>query len=89
MGDDTTRIATSLLARLGVPVIGIVDGDEDGICGDPPRPPVRPPFGLRPGNDDQLGAAVRDRIFGGNENCCIVAAPMIWWTGLPVWPGAR
>jgi hypothetical protein len=67
VGDDTSRIATSLLARLGVPVIGIVDGDEDGMCEDHAAAPGSATVRLRPGNDDQLGAAVREGIFGGND----------------------
>jgi hypothetical protein len=67
VGDDTTRISASLLARLGVPVIGIVDGDEDGICGDNAAAAGSATLVLRPGNDDQLGARVRQEIFDGRE----------------------
>jgi hypothetical protein len=67
VGDDTTCIAASLLARLGVPVIGIVDGDEDGICGDTAAAAGSASVVLRPGNDDQLGARVRQEIFYGRE----------------------
>lgn len=67
VGDDTTRIATSLLARLGVPVIGIVDGDEDGICMDSNAAEGSIRIVLQPGNDDQLGALVRERIFRGQD----------------------
>ena len=31
VGDDTTRISGYILQRFGVPLIGIVDGDKDGI----------------------------------------------------------
>jgi hypothetical protein len=65
VGDDTTRVSRSLLARLGVPVIGIVDGDEDGICVDDAAAPGSATIHLRPGNDDQLGEMVRRTIFGG------------------------
>lgn len=67
VGDDTTRIATSLLARLGVPVIGIVDGDEDGICMDREAAEGSIRLVLQPGNDDQLGAIVREKIFRGQD----------------------
>ncbi|MBI0584250.1 MAG: DUF2117 domain-containing protein [Methanomassiliicoccus sp.] len=67
VGDDTTRISTSLLARLGVPVIGIVDGDEDGICVDRASAPGSVAIRLRPGNDDQLGDAVRRTVFNGAD----------------------
>jgi hypothetical protein len=75
VGDDTTRIATSLLARLGVPVIGIVDGDEDGICMDDAAAAGSASLVLRPGNDDQLGARVRQELFEGRDE-------MRWDSGL-------
>jgi hypothetical protein len=31
VGDDTTRISGYILQRFGVPIIGIVDGDKDGV----------------------------------------------------------
>ncbi|HNR43882.1 MAG TPA: DUF2117 domain-containing protein, partial [Methanofastidiosum sp.] len=31
VGDDTTRISGYILQRFGLPLIGIVDGDKDGI----------------------------------------------------------
>ncbi len=67
VGDDTTCISSALLARLGVPVIGIVDGDEDGICGDRSAAPGSAIIVLRAGNDDQLGARVRQEVFQGGE----------------------
>jgi hypothetical protein len=67
VGDDTTCIAASLLARLAVPIIGITDGDEDGICRDRAAAPGSVIILLRPGNDDQLGVRVREEIFGGRE----------------------
>jgi len=65
VGDDTTRVCSALLARLGVPVIGIVDGDEDGICADTSSAPGSTMVMLMPGNDDQLGEKVREEIFRG------------------------
>jgi len=65
VGDDTTRVSKALLARLGVPVIGIVDGDEDGICTDGAVTSGSATIRLRPGNDDQLGELVRRTVFGG------------------------
>ncbi len=67
VGDDTTRVCSALLARLGVPVIGIVDGDEDGICTDNSSAPGSIIVKLRPGNDDQLGEKVRAEIFHGGD----------------------
>jgi len=31
VGDDTTRISGYILKRFGLPLIGIVDGDKDGV----------------------------------------------------------
>ncbi|NMC77037.1 MAG: DUF2117 domain-containing protein [Candidatus Methanofastidiosa archaeon] len=31
VGDDTTRISGYILKRFGIPVIGIIDGDKDGV----------------------------------------------------------
>ncbi len=33
VGDDTTAIAREILSRLGIPIIGIIDGDLDGLSG--------------------------------------------------------
>jgi len=68
VGDDTTRITTALLARRGIPVIGITDGDEDGICSDRTAAEGSAALRLRPGNDDQLGALVRREVFRGRDS---------------------
>ena len=31
IGDDTTRMSGYILKRFGIPLIGIIDGDKDGI----------------------------------------------------------
>ncbi len=67
VGDDTTCITGSLLYRLGVPVIGIVDGDEDGICRERAAAPGSVVITLAPGNDDLVGSAVKEEIFGGRQ----------------------
>ncbi|MDQ7772978.1 MAG: DUF2117 domain-containing protein [Elusimicrobiales bacterium] len=62
VGDDTTAIAGDILRRFGVPVIGIVDGDGDGLhAGE-----------LAPGSvvltvkaDDVQGLRVLSEIFSG------------------------
>lgn len=64
VGDDTTRIAGALLYRKGMPIIGITDGDEDGICDEEVFAPGSVILKLYPGNDDILGNEVRDRFFG-------------------------
>ncbi|MGD9643207.1 MAG: DUF2117 domain-containing protein [Elusimicrobiales bacterium] len=65
VGDDTTAVCGDILRRFGVPVIGIVDGDGDGL---------HPAGGLAPGStvftvkaDDKAGVMVREKIFSGKE----------------------
>jgi hypothetical protein len=64
VGDDTTRIAGNLLYRKGMPIVGITDGDEDGICGESNLAPGSVVIRLLPGNDDELGREVGRTIFG-------------------------
>ena len=67
VGDDTTCITGSLLYRLGVPVVGIVDDDEDGICKERTAAPGSLVITLNPGNDDLVGLMVKEKIFGGRQ----------------------
>ncbi len=63
VGDDTSKIASALLFRLGVPVIAITDGDEDGISYEELAYPGSYIFRLVPGNDDLVGAEVERTFF--------------------------
>jgi hypothetical protein len=61
VGDDTTAVCGHIGAHLGLPVLGIVDGDGDGV--------VKPRFApgsvilhVRDGRDDDLGSEIRDEI---------------------------
>jgi len=63
VGDDTSKIASALLYRLGVPVIAITDGDEDGISFEELLYPGSYLFRLAPGNDDQVGAEIAREHF--------------------------
>jgi hypothetical protein len=65
VGDDTTAVAGDLLTRLGIPMIGITDGDRDGITHHAHVPPGSVVIRLSPGNDDIVGRRVREEIFGG------------------------
>lgn len=65
IGDDTTAVAGDLLTRLGISLIGIVDGDGDGIILHAHIPPDSVIIRLAPGNDDSLGRRVREILFGG------------------------
>lgn len=65
VGDDTTRIAGTIFFRLGIPVVGITDGDEDGICNEKLLAPGSIIFRTRAGTDDIVGKEVKEKIFGG------------------------
>ncbi|MCQ8903885.1 MAG: DUF2117 domain-containing protein [Methanothrix sp.] len=59
IGDDTTAIAGDVLSRLGIPVLGIVDGDLDGICSGLVLPEGSVIVRVRAGNDDKIGKAIK------------------------------
>ncbi len=65
VGDDTTAIAGDVLARLGTPLVGIVDGDPDHLCARTTTPAGSVVIEVRPGTDDLVGQRVREEIFGG------------------------
>ncbi|MEA2046334.1 MAG: DUF2117 domain-containing protein [Euryarchaeota archaeon] len=64
VGDDTTTIAGDVLARLGVPQIGIVDGDPDRLSHRTTAPKGSTIIVVRSGCDDAVGRRVRAEIFG-------------------------
>lgn len=63
VGDDTTKTAGSILSRYDVPVIGITDGDEDGIFTEKNFATGSVVFTLEGGTDDLAGKLIRERIF--------------------------
>lgn len=63
IGDDTTKTAGSILSRYGVPVIGITDGDEDGICAEKSFSSGSVIFTLGKGTDDLAGKLIREQLF--------------------------
>jgi len=65
IGDDTTKNASSLLYRFSVPIIGITDGDEDGICLEDIRFPGSIVFKVIPGHDDIVGSEISHELFKG------------------------
>jgi hypothetical protein len=65
VGDDTSKIAGSLLYRFKVPVVAITDGDEDGIASEELKVKGSVVIRLRPGTDDAVGREVRENIFRG------------------------
>lgn len=65
VGDDTTTIAADILARLGIPVIGIVDGDMDGVLVNTVVPAGSVIIRVKPGFDDIVGREVFETVMGG------------------------
>jgi hypothetical protein len=65
VGDDTSKIAGSLLFRFNVPIVAITDGDEDGISSEELRTNGSVVIRLRAGTDDMVGREVRQEIFHG------------------------
>jgi hypothetical protein len=65
VGDDTTAIAGDILGRYGVPVVGITDGDPDGLL---PGELLYPgSMTLRVLKDDDFGKIVLEEVFGGSQ----------------------
>ncbi|MBC7120569.1 MAG: DUF2117 domain-containing protein [Candidatus Methanosuratus sp.] len=63
IGDDTTRVAGDLLSRYDIPIIGITDGDEDGICSDRNLAPGSVILTLEKGMDDVAAKVIKKQIF--------------------------
>jgi hypothetical protein len=64
VGDDTTTIAGDILYRLGIPYVGVIDGDLDGISRSlEKRPEGSVIFKLKPGYDDVVGVYIKQEIF--------------------------
>lgn len=61
VGDDTTAVAGDILSRFRIPVIGIVDGDEDAVHDKGRFAPGSVKLTVR--KDDEFGLKVFDEIF--------------------------
>ncbi len=66
IGDDTTEVAGDVLARRGVRVIGITDGDRDGILAGPRRAEGSVILRVRGTTDDEAGAVLAKAIKGAD-----------------------
>lgn len=64
VGDDTTTIAADILTRLGIPVIGIVDGDMDDVLENTAIPSGSVVIRVREGFDDVVGREVFELMKG-------------------------
>lgn len=67
VGDDTTAIAADILSRLGIPVIGITDGDLDCILEDAIVPAGSAIIRVREGFDDIVGKEVFEKLMEGQQ----------------------
>ncbi len=77
VGDDTTAIAGDILARLGVPVIGLVDGDIDMLAEKTVIFPGSVVILVEPGYDDLVGKLIEDEIFQGKSRAPFRAEELI------------
>jgi hypothetical protein len=68
VGDDTTAIAGDILFRLGIPIVGITDGDCDNVTCEPKTFPGSVILRLVPGSDDILGERVKQELLGGENS---------------------
>ena len=59
--------------KLGIPVIGIVDGDIDRLAQSPTIMPGSIIIRVQPGYDDIVGRRAREEIFRGEERISISA----------------
>jgi hypothetical protein len=71
VGDDTTIIAGDILSRLGIPIIGITDGDCDMLACRAEIFPGSIVLRLAAGNDDILGKKLKQELLGG-ENSAVL-----------------
>jgi len=76
VGDDTTAIAGDILSRLGIMVMGIVDGDLDRLAEGTDMMKGSIIFRVEPGHDDVVGKEVKDRVFQGEERIRIPPAEL-------------
>ncbi|RXA17819.1 DUF2117 domain-containing protein [Methanosarcina sp. MSH10X1] len=68
VGDDTTEIAGDILFRLGIPIIGITDGDCDEVACQTELFPGSVVIRLASGNDDALGRKIKQELLGGENS---------------------
>jgi len=71
VGDDTTAIAGDILFRLGIPILGITDGDCDNLACRTEIFPGSVVLRLAAGKDDFLGGILKHELFRG-ENSIIL-----------------
>ncbi len=68
IGDDTTILAADILYRLSIPIIGITDGDEDGVSHRTHVFPGSNILRLIPDSDDVIGRKILSNVFMDKKN---------------------
>ncbi|MDD4250284.1 MAG: DUF2117 family protein [Methanosarcina sp.] len=68
IGDDTTAIAGDILYRLGIPIIGITDGDCDNVTCETKIFPGSVVLRLIEGSDDIVGKRVKQELLKGQNS---------------------
>ncbi len=78
VGDDTTGIAADILSRFNIPIIGVIDGDADGLIRQINKkasieeyqriaPPKSIIIKLKEGTDDKARVSIRRLVFNNNH----------------------
>ena len=67
VGDDTTLIASDILYRFNIPIIGITDVDLDKVVEDGFKSKNSVIFEVESGNDDIIGNIVHEKVFKNNS----------------------
>jgi hypothetical protein len=76
VGDDTTAIAGDILSRMGIPIIGIVDGDLDGLSHRTVMPKGSVIIQVEHGYDDVVGRQIKEEIFHEKSRATIRAGDL-------------
>ncbi|MFY1110121.1 MAG: DUF2117 family protein [Methanosarcinaceae archaeon] len=77
VGDDTTAIAGDILYRLGIPILGITDGDCDDLADRTEIFPGSLILRLAAGNDDIVGKKLRQELFDGQISAVFEDIPAL------------
>ncbi len=77
VGDDTTAIAGDILYRLGIPILGITDGDCDDLADRTEIFPGSVILRLAAGNDDIVGKKLRQELFKGKISAVFEDIPAL------------
>jgi len=65
VGDDTTTIVGDVLSRFGIPIIGIIDGDADGLIKHGELAPGSIIYKVR--SDDEAGNKIFEQVFEARQ----------------------